>query len=144
MNTWTEQTPSAPGVMNRRAALRRSILFTTGAVLAGHSPLMGALAPAESVVGGDGLHRLAVGDHRTKGNKNQRAVADAMSRFATTLDGQVEAVLALGDNFYGEVGSDRFREHFEEFYSPQHLNCPFYACVGNHDYGTVSFDRQDG
>jgi hypothetical protein len=67
-----------------------------------------------------------------------------MAKFAGSLGSPLAAVLALGDNFYREITPRRFEDHFEKMYSESELNCPFYACIGNHDYGTALYDRQDG
>lgn len=144
MRLTTQRTRPADGTINRREALRRSILFSTGALFAGQYPQSVAAEPVNAELGEEGMHVLAVGDYGTKGDKSQRAVADAMAHFAEKLDDQVAAVFALGDNFYGKIGPERFNEHFEQLYSPEHLGCPFYACAGNHDYGTASYDLQEG
>ena len=90
------------------------------------------------------MHLLALGDYGTKGNANQLAVAKAMATFAKSLDVPLDAVLALGDNFYKRITPDRFDNHFEKLYSTDGLDCPFYACAGNHDYGTAKYDHQEG
>jgi tartrate-resistant acid phosphatase type 5 len=90
------------------------------------------------------MHLLALGDFGTRGNDSQRKVAQAMATFAKSLDAPLDAVLALGDNFYKEITADRFDNHFEKLYSTDGLDCPFYACAGNHDYGTAQYDFQEG
>ena len=78
-----------------------------------------------------------------RGDANQVAVATGMAKFAKSLDQPLTAVLALGDNFYKPITPDRFEKHFEKMYSKDGLNCPFYACAGNHDYGP-KYDPQKG
>jgi predicted MPP superfamily phosphohydrolase len=92
--------------------------------------------------GTDGLHLLAVGDYGTNNDK-QRQVAKTMNDFAGKLGSPLTAVLALGDNFYGHLTPERFQPGFEEMYSKQHLDCPFYALLGNHDYGP-QYDSKQG
>jgi tartrate-resistant acid phosphatase type 5 len=58
-----------------------------------------------------------------------------MAAFAKKLNAPLAGVLALGDNFYKELKQERFKIHFEEMYPETDFNCPFYACLGNHDYG---------
>lgn len=82
----------------------------------------------------EGIHLLAFGDFGS-GNEQQRAVARQMAAFAGKLGAPLTAVLALGDNFYGNMTAARFGPHFEEMYPRMHFDCPFYACLGNHDYG---------
>ena len=129
-------------LISRREVLRRSVLFSAAA-LAGRRASVFADAPSTSF-DQQGLHFLALGDYGTKGDANQAAVANAMATFAKSLDQPLEAVLALGDNFYRHLSPDRFENHFEKLYSATDLNCPFYACAGNHDYGTAEYDKQDG
>jgi hypothetical protein len=118
-------------------------LFSTAALTAGSTSLLRA-APAANKFTGRGLHLLALGDYGTKGNEHQIAVANAMAKFARSLDQPLDAVLALGDNFYKKITPDRFENHFEKIYSTDGLDCPFYACAGNHDYGEASYDFQQG
>jgi len=136
-------TLSASAPITRREALRRTILFSTAALTAGQRGILRA-APATATFQSRGLHLLALGDYGTKGNERQIAVANRMATFAKSLDQPLAAVLALGDNFYKKLTTDRFDIHFEKIYSPEHLNCPFYACAGNHDYGTAGYDLQAG
>jgi len=69
------------------------------------------------------------------GDEGQKHVANAMKRFCQTT--RCDFGLILGDNFYpnGVRGADdpQFKSAFEEPYSP--LAIPFYAVLGNHDYG---------
>jgi 3',5'-cyclic AMP phosphodiesterase CpdA len=127
--------------LSRREMLRRSVIFSTGALAA--RPLGKLAAAAEGFAEG-GMHLLAFGDYGTKGNGDQIAVARAMEAFAQKLGKPLSAVLALGDNFYRYLTPDRFDKHFEKMYSAEILNCPFYACAGNHDYGTAMYDYQPG
>jgi hypothetical protein len=130
-------------LITRREAIRRSILFSSGALLAGRLGSTYA-APAVNDFDGHGIHLLAVGDYGTKGDRRQASVANAMDVFARSLDQPLAAVLALGDNFYVKLTNDRFDNHFEQLYSIRGLDCPFYACLGNHDYGTAKYDLQQG
>jgi tartrate-resistant acid phosphatase type 5 len=129
--------------ITRREALRRTVIFSAGALLAGRRGIAQA-APAATKFDGNGIHLLALGDYGTKGNANQTVVAKRMAAFAKTLGQPLTAVLALGDNFYSKLTPDRFENHFEKMYSTDGLNCPFYACPGNHDYGTAFYDLQEG
>jgi tartrate-resistant acid phosphatase type 5 len=129
--------------ITRREVIRRSVVFAAGAVVAGRGAGLRA-APAVTGFDSGGMHLLALGDYGTKGNANQRAVAKAMATFAKSLDAPLDAVLALGDNFYKKITPGRFANHFEKLYSTDGLDCPFYACAGNHDYGTAKYDYQKG
>ena len=121
--------------MNRREAIRKTVFFSS-ALLAARC-LGGMCAhDAEPIIEKGGMHLLAFGDFGTA-NAEQEQVARRMATFARELDQPLAAVLALGDNFYGRCSRDRFRTGFEEMYDPRILSCPFYACLGNHDYDTI-------
>lgn len=134
---------STSSQITRREALRRTVVFSATALAAGQSSLLRA-APAKTKFADQGLNLLALGDYGTKGDENQTAVAQAMAKFAKSLDRPLDAVLAVGDNFYKKITPDRFENHFEKMYSKDGLDCPFYACAGNHDYGTAKYDEQEG
>lgn len=119
--------------ITRREALKKTVIFSTGLLAAGRWTSLIAQEPVTRFAE-KGMHLLALGDYGT-GNANQRAVAAQMATFARKLDSPLTAVLALGDNFYGKLTPERFNERFEEMYCKESLNCPFYACLGNHDYG---------
>jgi hypothetical protein len=127
--------------LTRREAIKKTILFSTGLLTAGQFSLLSAEKP-KTEFPDKGLHFLAIGDFGS-GNGHQVAVASQMAKFAQTLNAPLAGVLALGDNFYGKLLPERFGRHFEEMYSKEHLNCPFYACLGNHDYGP-SYDSKQG
>lgn len=128
-------------LLSRREALRRTVLFSTGLMAANWTSSIRAVT-ATTRFNDDGLDLLAIGDFGT-GKANQVAVAKQMAAFAQKLDKPLTSVLALGDNFYGKLETERFGRHFEEMYSKEHLNCPFYACLGNHDYGPL-YDSGQG
>lgn len=129
--------------ITRREAIRKAVVFSTGAWAAGrYGPVRGEAPQTDFAE--KGLHFLAMGDFGTKGDPNQTAVAKQMAKFAGELDNPLEAVLALGDNFYRKITPERFDLHFEKMYAQEQLDCPFYACVGNHDYGTATYDFQEG
>ncbi len=77
---------------------------------------------------------VAIGD-TGKGNDGQRQVAAAMAQVCATEG--CDFVVLLGDNIYdaGVSGVDDplWQERFEQPYAG--LDLPFYAVLGNHDYG---------
>lgn len=72
-----------------------------------------------------------------EGNDDQRAVAAQIDTFCATE--RCDFVILLGDNIYDagveSVTDDQWRTKFEEPYAD--LELPFYAVLGNHDYGGV-------
>lgn len=131
------------GGMTRREALRRTVLFSTGALAAGRGGWLRAEAPRTGFAA-DGIHILSFGDYGTKGNADQQSVARRMASFARSLNRPLTAILGMGDNFYRTLTLERFETDFEQMYSKDDLNCPFYAAAGNHDYGTAKYDYQVG
>src|SRR4051812_19601599 len=119
--------------MNRREALKKALFFSTSLLTFSRLEKLMAQPPLLEFPS-DGIHLLAIGDFGT-GKANQAAVARQMAAFANKLNAPLCAVLALGDNFYGKLVPERFDRHFEQMYSKENLGCPFYACLGNHDYG---------
>lgn len=135
------ETPSLRSKVTRRDALKAGLVFSSGFLAPGWQGLARAAGP-RLAFGGKGMHFLAVGDYGT-GKEAQVKVAKAMNEFAGKLDSLLTAVLALGDNFYNMLEVERFDRHFEKMYSKEHLDCPFYACLGNHDYGP-GYDSKQG
>lgn len=119
--------------LSRRGFLRQTLLFSTGLAASRLSAL-----ETDTSFTGEGLHLLAMGDFGSK-NENQYRVAQRMAAFSRQLSQPVDAVLALGDNFYGKMTPDRFARDFERMYDEDALPCPFFACIGNHDYEKVSY-----
>lgn len=125
--------------LTRREAIKKTILFSTGLLTANWLSRAEALS-LDTNFSGPGLHLLAVGDYGSK-NDSQRLVAQQMARFAKKLNQPLDAVLALGDNFYGKLTPDRFIRDFEQMYDAAAMPCPFHACLGNHDYEFATYGR---
>ncbi len=132
--------PSDLSAVTRRDAIKASLIFSSSLLGAGW-PLGARAAEVKTNFGKKGMHFLAVGDFGS-GKEGQIQVAKQMNEFAGKLADPLTAVLALGDNFYGELQPERFDRGFEKMYSTDHLGCPFYACLGNHDYGPEYDSKQ--
>jgi len=130
-------TPQASPSLTRRDILKKTLYFSSSMV-AGDWTRTAAAEAGKFSSNEPGLDLLAVGDFGSK-NESQQIVARQMAAFASTLGRPLDGVLALGDNFYGKMTPDRFDRHFEKMYDSQALNCPFYACIGNHDYETAAY-----
>lgn len=123
--------------MNRREALKKTVLFSSGLLGAGWLARAHGLA-IDTDFSGPGMHLLAFGDFGSK-NESQQLVAQQMANFARQLKQPLTGVLALGDSFYGKMTPDRFERDFEKMYDAEALPCPFHSCIGNHDYERVSY-----
>lgn len=82
---------------------------------------------------------LMVGDWGEDGDfSDQATVAQGMQNYVKQARIRTEALLMLGDNFYGEldggVTCPRWQTQFEQMYPRTVFNCPVYAIPGNHDY----------
>ncbi|MDP2305082.1 MAG: metallophosphoesterase [Pseudomonadota bacterium] len=116
-------TPSEGGAFDRRASADRP----------GDGPVdTVALPGAESTAP---IRFIAMGDAGT-GEEDQYLVADAVA--AVCAVNGCDFALFLGDNFYGDgvesVDDEQWEEKFEQPYAA--LEFPFYAVIGNHDYGS--------
>lgn len=96
---------------------------------------------------------MAIGDFGT-GSSDQKAVSKAMQDFMAAGKIKPEALLLLGDNFYGPAhplivngkvsrgkeaapftaDSPRWQSDVEEMYPVSSFDFPMYAVLGNHDY----------
>jgi tartrate-resistant acid phosphatase type 5 len=118
---------------NRRRALKT--IFCSSAALALQLRDRNAFAQ----VADDATHLLAIGDFGTTG-EYQRKVAAAMRSFVAEHKISPEAMMMLGDNFYGEVkdgfsiDSERWRTVIEDMYPASDFPGNFWAILGNHDY----------
>jgi hypothetical protein len=119
---------------SRRQFLRQTLAFSA-ASLAGSLTACG-----KGVIGGanEVAHMLMLGDWGFIGQHvDQNTVAAAMQAYARTNRLNIQALLMLGDNFYGDLGStnsSRWKTQFEDMYPRSVFNCPAYAVPGNHDY----------
>lgn len=128
-----KSSPISSALLTRRQAIRRTVVFSS-ALMSAHwvRPLAAQLPVSGSLE--RGIHLLAFGDWGT-GDKSQAAVAVQMAAFAKRVGAPLTAVLSLGDNFYKTLTPERFTTDFEAMYPARDFPGPFYALLGNHDYG---------
>jgi 3',5'-cyclic AMP phosphodiesterase CpdA len=85
----------------------------------------------------DDVSLVAFGDWGIN-SADQRAVASVLAGYVKKDSRKPDAVLLLGDNFYGPmpdgVRDKRWQTEFELMYPNADLPMPFYALLGNHDY----------
>ena len=92
-----------------------------------------------SVVSGGYVSFLVLGDWGRRSEYNQSLVASAMAKKAAASATRPSFVISTGDNFY-ESGltsphDEDFEASFSKVYTMPELQVPFYAVLGNHDYG---------
>lgn len=85
----------------------------------------------------DALHFLAIGDWGREGKFLQKETADIMGKYAES--NPAKFIVSTGDNFY-EMGikstdDPLIKSSFENIYTSESLQIPWYITFGNHDYG---------
>ncbi len=122
-----------PDAVSRRRFLRQSFAFSALASLGSFS---GLADPVPSDLAAAQL--LLLGDWGYENPSAQFQVAAGLRAYAKQRTVRPQALLFLGDNWYGEltggVRSARWQTQFEEMYPASDFACPAYAVLGNHDY----------
>jgi hypothetical protein len=130
------------GLLSRREFLHQSFAFSALASL-GSLP---SLAKQHASPAGP-LHWLMIGDWGYENFTAQTVVAGAMQRYVRDHGLKTNALLMLGDNWYGPlpggVNSSRWATQFEEMYPASVFDCPAYAVLGNHDYQRMPESKVD-
>ena len=125
--------PSSPHALSRRRFLRQSFAFSALASLGTFSGLADSV-PADPAA----AQLLVLGDWGYENPAAQSQVAAGLRAYAKQHSVQPQALLMLGDNWYGELAggaaSARWQKYFEEMYPAGDFPCPAYAVLGNHDY----------
>jgi tartrate-resistant acid phosphatase type 5 len=125
---------AATGITRRRF-LRQSFAFSALAAL-GSVPGMAAALPHDPKA----ADLLMIGDWGwdADGHAAQSEVAAGMRRYAWDNRLRTQALLMLGDNWYGDLAggahSPRWQTQFEQMYPADAFACPAYSVLGNHDY----------
>lgn len=97
-----------------------------------------ARSAAAGQASGQELAFLVVGDWGDdRSHKTAREVARAMGAIGERND--IAFVISTGDNFYesgvDSISDDKWQTTFEAIYDAPALQMPWYAVLGNHDYG---------
>ncbi len=126
---------SLNGTLSRRRFLRQSFAFSA---LAGLGALPSLADPKHGGSSAGGSRLLMVGDWGYENFEAQTRVAKAMQDYVKARGFTTEALLMLGDNWYGPlpggVKDKRWQTQFEEMYPRSVFDCAAYAIPGNHDY----------
>ncbi|WP_035350514.1 metallophosphoesterase [Edaphobacter aggregans] len=128
--------------LSRRRFLRQSFAFSALTALGSLPSLAKLPSPHPGA-----SHWLMVGDWGYENFTAQKAVAAAMQRYVHEHSLKTDALLMLGDNWYGPlpggVASPRWTKQFEEMYPVGVFDCPAYAVLGNHDYQRMPESKVD-
>jgi tartrate-resistant acid phosphatase type 5 len=123
----------APGSFSRRRFLRQSFAYSALASL-GSFPALAEFMPTDRAA----AELLVLGDWGYDDHTAQAHVAAGLSTYAKQHSLRPQALLMLGDNWYGELAggahSTRWQTQFEQMYPASDFPCPAYAVLGNHDY----------
>jgi tartrate-resistant acid phosphatase type 5 len=121
------------GNLSRRRFLRQSFAFSALANLGSFSALA-EFVPSDRTA----AELVVLGDWGYDDQTAQSQVAAGLSAYAKQHSVRPEALLMLGDNWYGELAggahSPRWQTQFEQMYPAKDFPCPAYAVLGNHDY----------
>ncbi len=127
--------------ISRRRFLRQSFAFSAASVIGSFPSLAAPARPS------DAQHYLMVGDWGYERMAAQKTVAAAMQRYVQTNGIKTDALLMLGDNWYGDmtggVDSPRWQTQFEQMYPQSAFDCKAYAVLGNHDYQRMPESKVD-
>ena len=81
------------------------------------------------------LSFYALGDTGLASESRRDVIKQLMRQYRSVAS---DMIFLLGDNFYnaGVTSTDdaNWQRHFEEPFAQERFDCPFYACLGNHDY----------
>src|ERR1700733_12118442 len=112
----------SPDTLSRRRFLRQSFAFSALASLGSFSVLADSLPPDPAAA-----QLLVLGDWGYEDKTAQSQVAAGLRAYAKQHSVRTQALLMLGDNWYGELaggaGSTRWKTNFEDLYPAQDFPC---------------------
>ncbi len=123
------------GKSTRRRFLRQSFAFSAVVALGSFSSVADSLDQDDAAA-----HLLMLGDWGDENPAAQSMVAAGMRQYTKARALCPQALLMLGDSWYGELAggihSPRWQTQFEQMYLQDVFSCPTYSIPGNHDYQT--------
>ena len=126
---------------SRRRFLQQSFAFSALAALGSVPALSLPTADPEA------SELLIIGDWGYEDPKGQELVAAGLRDYAKKNALRADAMLLLGDNWYGPLPggamSPRWKTHFEDLYPASVFPGPAYAILGNHDYQRMPESKVD-
>lgn len=122
-------------MVTRRGFLLQSFAFSA---IAGLGSLPSFAGKSGQKPDASATQLLIIGDWGYEDFTAQSRVATAMQQYVREYSLTTDALLMLGDNWYGPLpggaASARWKTQFEDMYPKSVFNCPAYAIAGNHDY----------
>src|SRR5271154_2598765 len=138
--------PDLVSAVTRRRFLRQSFAFSALAALGSYSRAAEAF-PSSPNTNSDAAEILMIGDWGYENATAQTAVAKGLRAYAQQHALLPQALLPLGDNWYGaldgRVHPPRWQAQFEDMYPARAFDCPAYAILGNHDYQNYPESKVD-
>src|SRR5689334_18500608 len=135
------------GPLSRRGFLRQSFAFSALVSLGSLNSCSNAGSTLAQSLKTNSVNWLMIGDWGSEHSAGQEAVAVGMRTYVKQHAIQTDALLMLGDNWYGDlpggVDCPRWKTHFEDLYPQSIFNCPAYAIPGNHDYQRMPESKVD-
>jgi len=141
-------------MVTRRGFLLQSFAFSA---IAGLGSLPSFAGKSGQKPDASATQLLIIGDWGYEDFTAQSRVATAMQQYVREHSLTTDALLMLGDNWYGPLpdgaSSVRWKTQFEDMYPKSVFNCPAYAIAGNHDYqrmpeskitAELEYARKDG
>lgn len=132
---------------SRRRFLRQSFAFSALAAMGSVPGLAASFSLDGTGKDTAGAELLMVGDWGAEEPKAQSQVAAAMGNYTKAKAAHWQALMLLGDNWYGPLAggaqSGRWQTQFEEMYPANVFDCPAYAILGNHDYQNMPVSKLD-
>jgi 3',5'-cyclic AMP phosphodiesterase CpdA len=129
-------------VSTRRRFLQQSFAFSAIAAL-GSLPARAKTLPSDK----GASEILMIGDWGYEDTTGQALVAAGMRAYAGKIGLRPDALLLLGDNWYGPLEggatSPRWQTGFESMYPASAFPGPAYAILGNHDYQNFPESKVD-
>lgn len=128
--------------LNRRRFLQQTVSFSALTLWASRSALAKTMPSAP-----DAAELLMLGDWGYATPAAQEIVAKGMIAYTQQQKLKPQALLMLGDNWYGPLDggadSQRWKTNFEDMYPKSVFDCPAYALLGNHDYQIMPVSKVD-
>jgi tartrate-resistant acid phosphatase type 5 len=134
---------------SRRRFLRQSFAFSALAAMGSARGIADSFSsyPNLEDKADAGAELLMIGDWGYEDAKAQSQVAAAMGGYTKSHALRWQALMLLGDNWYGPLAggaqSARWQTQFEDMYPASVFDCPAYAILGNHDYQTMPVSKVD-